>query len=285
MDIVQRTVRRAGLSQVAIEADSVTLSLRNQLLQALPKCELVEISGWVQRLREIKDRQEVEAIRRSLSVAERAFAVVKASLRGEQTERELAFALEHQIRLFGGESCSFRPIVAVGPRAALPHAVPTSARLDSGDFVLLDWGAKVGGYLSDLTRVLVTAKISPKLERIYGVVIKAQQQAIAAVRDGAVMSDVDAAARGVIAAAGFDRRFGHGLGHGFGLEIHESPRLAPLQDRKLRAGMVITIEPGIYLPGFGGVRIEDDILVTRSGHEVLSHVPKTLDECTVRWTD
>jgi Xaa-Pro aminopeptidase len=147
--------------------------------------------------------------------------------------------------------------------------------------LLLDWGAKAHLYLSDLTRILVTGKISPKLERIYGVVLKAQEQAIAAIRPGALMSDVDAAARNVITKAGYGKQFGHGLGHGFGLEIHETTRLAANQDRPLKAGMVITVEPGIYLPGWGGVRIEDDILVTRTGHEVLSSLPKTLEQCVV----
>jgi Xaa-Pro aminopeptidase len=135
--------------------------------------------------------------------------------------------------------------------------------------------------MSDLTRVLVTGRISPKLERIYGVVLKAQLSAIAAIKPGARLDEVDSAARSVIAKAGFGKNFGHGLGHGIGLEIHESPRLAAGQSACLRAGMVVTVEPGIYLPGWGGVRIEDDVLVTRSGHEVLSHVPKELDQCVV----
>jgi len=128
---------------------------------------------------------------------------------------------------------------------------------------------------------LVTGRISPKLERIYGVVLKAQERAIAAIRPGALMSDVDAAARSVIAKAGYAKQFGHGLGHGFGLEIHEAPRLAANADRPLKAGMVVTVEPGIYLPNWGGVRIEDDILVTRDGHEVLSSIAKDLPSCVV----
>ena len=135
--------------------------------------------------------------------------------------------------------------------------------------------------MSDLTRILVTGRISPKLERIYGVVLNAQQAAIEAVRPGAVMHDVDAAARNVIAEAGYGKRFGHSLGHGIGLEIHEGPRLAQNEYRPLKAGMVITIEPGIYLPGWGGVRIEDDLLVTRDGCEVLTTVPKELVDCVI----
>ncbi len=140
--------------------------------------------------------------------------------------------------------------------------------------MLVDWGADLGLYKSDLTRVLVTGKIPPKLERIYRVVLTAQEQAIAAIRPGMTCHEVDAVARGVIDKAGFGKYFGHGLGHGIGLEIHEGPRLGVNQQMRLEPGMVITIEPGIYLPGFGGVRIEDDVLVTKSGYEVLTHVPK-----------
>ncbi|MFW6169096.1 MAG: M24 family metallopeptidase, partial [Planctomycetota bacterium] len=162
-----------------------------------------------------------------------------------------------------------------------PHAVPTDEPTETDQVLLLDWGATVVGYRSDLTRILVTGRISPKLERIYGVVLEAQEQAIAAIEPGALMSDVDHAARSSITEAGYGKRFGHGLGHGFGLEIHESPRLAARSNRPLKAGMVVTVEPGIYLPNWGGVRIEDDVLVTRDGHEVLSSLPKDLASCVV----
>jgi Xaa-Pro aminopeptidase len=171
--------------------------------------------------------------------------------------------------------------MAVGPRAALPHAKPTEQRIGSDDFVLVDWGANGGLYRSDLTRVLVTGKISPKFERVYGVVLQAQLRAIAAIRPGAVAHDVDAVARNVIAKAGFGRRFRHGLGHGVGLQVHEGPRLAVNNLTVLRPGMVVTVEPGIYLPGWGGVRIEDDVLVTRTGYELLTSVSKRLEDIVV----
>jgi Xaa-Pro aminopeptidase len=208
--------------------------------------------------------------------------VIRASLRPEQTEFQVAAELEYQIRRFGGAACSFPPIVAVGPRAALPHATPGQKRIGEGDFTLIDWGARSPLYVSDLTRVLVTGKISPKLERIYGVVLKAQLAAIAAVRPGALACDVDGAARTVIEQAGYGRYFGHGTGHGIGLDIHEHPRLATSQKQPLKAGTVITIEPGIYLPGWGGVRIEDDVLITRDGHEVLTAgLGKQLEQCMI----
>jgi Xaa-Pro aminopeptidase len=183
------------------------------------------------------------------------------------------------MRRFGARGAAFPPIVAVGAQAALPHAHPGRRRISEAGFVLIDWGAATfGGYKSDLTRVLVTGKIPPKLEKIYRVVLKAQQEAIQKIRPGAKCSDIDTAARNVIEAAGFGKNFGHGLGHGIGLNIHEGPRFAPISEDELKPGMILTVEPGIYLPHFGGVRIEDDVLITKSGHEVLSSVPKRFEE-------
>jgi Xaa-Pro aminopeptidase len=160
----------------------------------------------------------------------------------------------------------------------LPHATPTQRKIGEDDFVLFDWGAARGQYRSDLTRTLATGKISPKLRRVYGVVLEAQTRAIAAIRPGVKAQEIDQAARSFITDAKMGPRFNHGLGHGLGLETHESPRLSGTNASPLRAGMVITIEPGIYLPDWGGVRIEDDVLVTRTGHEVLSSLPKQLEE-------
>ena len=220
-------------------------------------------------------------LRKAVWQAEKAFGVLRATLRPEQTEKELVDELARQLRLFGAKDCAFPSIAAVGPRAALPHAVAGSNRVGEGELLLVDWGADEGLYKSDLTRVLVMGRISPKLRRVYGVVLDAQAQAIAAVRPGVTGHDVDAVARGVIAKAGFGRYFGHGLGHGLGLEVHEAPRLAANIATVLKPGMVVTVEPGIYLPGWGGVRIEDDVLVTSHGHEVLTSVPKQLDEVVV----
>ncbi len=278
---IELAVKKARVMRLAVEADSMTLVLRDKVAGALPRVDLVGCEGLVEQFREIKDKSEVAEIRRAVWLAEKAFGVVRAGLRGDQTERELAYELERQIRLLGGAGNGFDPIVAAGPRAALPHAQPTDQEIGQEDLLLIDWGATDRLYRSDLTRVLVTGRISPKLERIYGVVLKAQRKAIAAIRPGVLMSAVDAAARDVIGKAGYGKQFGHGLGHGFGLEIHEAPRLAPEQDRPLKAGMVVTVEPGIYLPKWGGVRIEDDILVTRTGHEVLSCVTKELADCVV----
>ncbi len=279
--LVQKTINKAKTTRLGIESHSMSVGQFDQLTADLPKVTLVRTSGLAEKLREIKDRHEIAEIRQAIHLAERAFQVVRASLQGDQTERQIAFELENQIRRFGGAGNAFPPIVAVGPRAALPHAVPTDQRVAENSLLLIDWGATAKLYMSDLTRILVTGRISPKLERIYGVVLKAQEAAIAAIRPGARMNQVDAAARSVIAKAGYAKQFGHGLGHGFGLQIHEAPGLAAHQHGPLRAGMVVTVEPGIYLPRWGGVRIEDDILVTRDGHEVLSTLPKTFEQCVV----
>ncbi len=281
LDAITKLAKKAKISKLAIEADSMAVVELDALAEKLPKAKLVRTSGLIEQLREIKDKEEVGTLRKAVYAAQRAFEVIRASLHPEQTEKEVAANIEHEIRRFGGRGCSFTPIVAVGPRAALPHANPTDRQIGESDFVLIDWGADYDGYMSDLTRVLVTGKISPKLQKIYGVVLKAQRQAIARIKPGATIHEVDAAARDTIAAAGHGKHFGHGLGHGIGLEIHEAPRLAKNQDRPLKAGMVITVEPGIYLPGWGGVRIEDDVLVTRNGHEVLTSVANDLEQCVV----
>jgi Xaa-Pro aminopeptidase len=277
--LIEKVARKAKITRLGFESASMTVALHSSISQALSKTVLVTTTELVEQLRMIKDKQEIAELRIAVNFAERAFAVIRNAIRPDQTEREIAFNLEHQIRQFGSDACAFKPIVACGPRAALPHAIPTDQRVEVSGFILIDWGAlSPHGYRSDLTRVLVTGKISPKLERIYRVVLKAQRRAIAKMRPGILASEVDAAARDVIANEGFGKYFGHGLGHGVGLDIHEEPRLSKSNSQPLKPGMVITIEPGIYLPGFGGVRIEDDVLVTRDGHDVLTSVPKRWEE-------
>lgn len=278
---VAQVAKIANFKTLAVEADSMTVALYQQLDKALLKTALIASSGQVEILRQVKDKHEVARIRTAVLQAEKAFAILRASLRGGSTEKELADELEHNLRLLGARRSSFPPIVAAGPNSALPHAAPTDRMIADADFVLVDWGADEGLYKSDLTRVLVTGRISTKLERVYGVVLKAQTRAIRSIRPGVTAESVDSLARKVIDDAGFGRNFGHSLGHGIGLDIHESPRLAPKSSQVLKAGMVVTVEPGIYLPGWGGVRIEDDVLVTRGGCEVLTSVSKALEEMVV----
>ncbi len=276
---------KLAFPSIGIEADNLTVSLHEKLGSALKSTQLTSTSGLVERQREIKDASEIAAIRSAIRVAEDAYLKLRKGLQLGQTEKQVADDLEHLIRRLGGTCSAFPTIVGVGPRAALPHGRPTiDSSIGDSEFVLIDWGARgaaPAAYHSDLTRVLVTGKLSPQVQTVYGVVFAAQRAAIAAIHPGAVMKEVDAAARTLIEAAGFGKQFNHGLGHGLGLAVHELPRLAPDQTRPLAAGMVVTVEPGIYLPGTLGVRIEDDVLVTNTGCEVLTTLPKELEECIV----
>jgi Xaa-Pro aminopeptidase len=279
---IAHVVDLAGWRKLGLEATSWTLGEYEALRSALPTVELAGIHGRVESLRQIKDEEEIAALREAIRYAERAFMMLRAGLRSSDSEKDAADALEGYVRRCGATGTSFPPIVAVGVRSALPHARPTPETLIGQDhFVLVDWGATGRPYKSDLTRVLVTGKVTPKFEAIYRTVLNAQERGIAAIRPGAKARDVDAEARSVIEEAGFGRFFDHGLGHGLGMDIHEDPRIRRESDVLLEPGMVFTIEPGIYLPGWGGIRIEDDILVTPDGHEVLSHAPKSLESVRI----
>lgn len=277
---VNKVVGSLKCTTLGFESTSVSHQLFSQLDSEL-KCELVPTAGWVESLRAVKDKSEIASIRRSIQVNERAFQVIRSQMTNDQTELQIAHNLEHQMRAFGATKCAFDPLVGVGPRAALPHGKPSHRRVGESPFILIDWGAEVDRYMSDLTRVLVTGKITAKLKKIYDIVLKAQLSAIRKIRPGVSTKEVDAAARSVIDKAGYGKYFGHGLGHGFGLEIHETPIMSPSRNHVLQKNMVVTVEPGIYIPGWGGVRIEDDVLVTDDGHDVLSKLPKQLDECVV----
>jgi Xaa-Pro aminopeptidase len=274
-------IKKLGIHRLAFESANLSVADFEALKDGLPAVEFVGVKDRVEALRMIKDDGEIDAIREAIHVAERAFAMLRAGLRLEESEKDTADALEGYLRRCGASSASFPPIVAVGVRAALPHARPDpGVIIGAADFVLVDWGATARGYRSDLTRVLVTGKVTPKFEHVYRTVLEAQQRGIAAIRPGVLARDVDAEARSVIEEAGFGGFFNHGLGHGIGLEIHETPRMSRSAQMPLQPGMVITVEPGIYLLDWGGIRIEDDVLVTPDGAVVLTHVPRALE--TVR---
>ncbi len=266
------------LREVCVESQSITLAQWEKLTGQVENVQFGSCSGVIETLRERKDASEIEAIERAVSIAERSFVSVRAMLTGDMSEKTVADQLEFSIRKLGGTGSAFKSIVGVGARAALPHGRPSAKRMDEDAFVLIDWGAKESLYLSDITRVIVTGKPTSKLHKIYQTVLSAQEAAIRAIRPGILMSEVDAIARRIIEKAGFGKRFTHSLGHSFGLQIHESIRLANGQDRPLETDMVVTVEPGIYIPGVAGVRIEDDVLVTKSGNRVLTSLPKQWDE-------
>ncbi len=277
IDAAAKHAHSLSVNELAVESLTTTLAQFERLQELLKSMTIRSTKGVVERLRERKDPSEVAAIERAVSMAQRAFVATISMMTSQSTEKELANSIDTNIRNLGGAGSAFKSIVGVGPRAALPHGRPSHMTVGESGFVLVDWGAKEDLYLSDLTRVVITGKVNSKFEKVYQTVLAAQEAAIRAIRPGILMSEVDAIARKVIEQAGFGKRFTHGLGHSFGLQIHETIRLAKGQDRPLETDMVVTAEPGIYLPGVCGVRIEDDVLVTKGGNRVLTSLPKDWD--------
>uniref|UniRef100_A0A7C4QT10 Aminopeptidase P family protein n=1 Tax=Schlesneria paludicola TaxID=360056 RepID=A0A7C4QT10_9PLAN len=276
-EFLSQVFNEQGLRRVGFEAEYTSVAQFTALSEKAGHVQLTAQRGLVESLRQIKDPDEIAAIRRAIAMAERGLRSAWARVLPDMTERATAHELEHEMRRFGALRAAFEPILGVGPQSALPHYRAGVHQLRESPFVLIDWGAvEPSGYHSDLTRVLALSKIPPKLEKLHRVVMNARNAALAVMRPGAAGQAVDAAARKVIEDAGFGKYFGHGLGHGIGLEIHEGPRLSPTSQELLQPGMVVTVEPGIYLPGFGGVRLEDDVLITSDGCEVLSTYPLEL---------
>jgi Xaa-Pro aminopeptidase len=240
------------------------------------RIELVGVDGLVEGLRAVKGPEEVAAIRAASVLADEAFAELVAGGLVGHNERELAIKLEFEMRRRGAARPSFDPIIAGGPHGALPHARPRDVEIRRGEFVVIDWGAQLDGYCSDCTRTLATGALSAEATEVYQLVLDTQLAAAEEVKAGAAARDVDGIARAAIQAAGHGEHFGHGLGHGVGLEVHEAPRLAQRSDAVLETGNVLTVEPGVYLPGEFGVRIEDLVVVTDEGCEILTSVSKEL---------
>jgi Xaa-Pro aminopeptidase len=238
--------------------------------------ELVPAGGAIETLRAVKDADELEAIRAAARLADDALTEVLGRGLVGRTEREVALDLEFTMRRMGAQAASFPPIVAAGEHGALPHATPREVTIPAGTLVVVDWGAQLDGYASDCTRTYATGDIDPRDGQVYELVLQAQEAALAAVRPGPTGREVDAVARSIIDAAGHAEHFGHGLGHGVGLDVHEGPRLSKQGETALTAGMVVTVEPGVYVPGAVGVRIEDLVIVTDDGAEVVSSLPKEL---------
>lgn len=231
---------------------------------------LTGVAGWVEELRAVKSLAEIEAIRRAAGVAGRAFTELLADVREGVTERALAARLDRRLIELGAERAAFETIVAFGERSALPHARPSERALARGEIVLFDFGAVVDGYACDMTRTVAFGEPPPELRRVYRIVQGAQQAALEGIREGLTGKEADALAREPIEAAGYGARFGHSLGHGIGLEVHENPRLARTSEHVLAAGMVVTVEPGIYIENLGGVRIEDNAVIGPEAAEILT---------------
>jgi Xaa-Pro aminopeptidase len=240
------------------------------------RVELVPAGGEVEKLRAIKDAGEVERIRAAAALVDEIYGTLRQQGLVGRTEREVALTIELELRRIGAGGLSFPSIVASGARGALPHAEPTDEPIPRGTLVTLDIGARLDGYCSDCTRTWATGELPDDLADAYALVQRAQAEALAAVRPGPSGREVDAVARSIIEDAGHGDHFGHGLGHGVGMEIHEAPRLARSAEEALVAGHVVTVEPGVYIPGRGGVRIEDLVVVTEHGHSVISTTTKDL---------
>jgi len=269
LEPVVQAAERLGVGRLGFESEGVTFGTYQDLRAAAKGMELVPVGGEVERLRWVKDVNELAALDRAQGATDDAFVAIVARLRDGVTERELAFELEAEMRRAGAERSAFDTIVAFGADAAEPHHEPTDRALARGDVVKMDFGALVDGYHADMTRTVAFGEPPGELRDVHDLVRKAQQAGIDAVHAGATGAEVDAAARSVIEDAGHGEHFTHGLGHGVGLEIHEGPRLRRGSDDALPAGAVVTVEPGVYLPGVGGVRIEDMVEVTNDGCRVL----------------
>ena len=272
--VLAREVLAAGINKLAVEGAHVTLDQAKQWREQMPAMALVETTGVVEELRKVKDPTEVEKLRRAASFGDEGLSALLGRLKEGMTETDLAAELEDTMRRAGSDGLSFPTIVAFGESAAEPHHHPGERRLKRGDLIKLDFGATFDGYHSDMTRTIAFGTPDPEMAKIYEIVREAQQAGVDAVASGKNAGAVDDAARSIVEKAGHS--FGHGTGHGCGLEVHEAPTVRRGSDDMLSDGMAITVEPGIYLPGLGGVRIEDLVIVTNGGCDVLTRSPKEL---------
>jgi Xaa-Pro aminopeptidase len=263
--------------RVGFEDQHMSVRTYKRLKELAPEgVELVAAGGVVEDLRAVKEPEELERMRQAAALADEMYEYIQSRGLVGRTEREVAIDVEREMRARGAEDPSFPSIVAGGPHGALPHAEPRDVAIEPNTLVVVDMGCRVDGYCSDCTRTFATGELSDEMGSVYEVVLAAQEASLGAVRAGAECGAVDAVARDRISEAGHADHFGHGLGHGVGLEIHEAPRLAKNADGSLVTGNAVTVEPGVYIPGAFGVRIEDLVVVTDDGAEILSHFPKKL---------
>ncbi|HWO77603.1 MAG TPA: Xaa-Pro peptidase family protein [Bacillus sp. (in: firmicutes)] len=272
---VGELVKKYGIQKLGFEEQHVTFS-EYKHLQASVQCELVPVSNAVENLRLIKSDAEIKILKDAADIADAAFKYIIDVIKPGKTELEISNELEFFMRKCGATASSFDIIVASGSRSALPHGVASEKVIEKGDFVTLDYGALYKGYVSDLTRTVAVGEPSSELKEIYDIVLEAQLKAMDGIKAGITGKQADAIARDYISEKGYGEYFGHSLGHGIGLEVHEGPSLSFRSETVLKPGMVVTVEPGIYLPGKGGVRIEDDTIITENGNETLTHSTKDL---------
>nr|WP_319487304.1 M24 family metallopeptidase [uncultured Caproiciproducens sp.] len=272
--IVNQIVKEEKIDAIGFESDDLSYDRFTLLQEKLP-VSLKPID--MNQIRAVKDQVEIETIQKACAIADKAYAFILDFVKVGMREDEVANELVYFMKQNGAAKESFDTIVASGVRGSMPHAKASAKKIESGDFVTLDFGAKVDQYCSDMTRTFAVGKIvNEELVKIYQTVLEAQQKGIDAVRAGARFCDADGAARTVINDAGYGAYFGHNLGHSLGINDHEDPRLSPTEQKRMEPGMVVTVEPGIYVPNLGGVRIEDDVLVTENGPQILTRAPKQL---------
>ena len=264
-------IKKLSPGNIGIESRHLIVDYFRKFTEQLENIEVIPVESMAEPLREIKEEEEIEKIRKAVSNVEQALADVIPRIRPGLTEKEVAWWIEAAIREGGAEAVSFDPIVASGPNGAKAHHEPSDRRLEEGEPIIIDIGSRLDGYCSDMTRTLVLGGPSDKVREVYSIVRKAQLAAIETIREGMTTAEADAVARTIIEKAGYGKHFIHSLGHGVGLAVHESPYLRTTNPATLKEGMVVTVEPGIYLEGWGGVRLEDMIVIRKDGAEVLNH--------------
>jgi Xaa-Pro aminopeptidase len=275
-DLVGQVLKEHGLTSARYEDDYVTVKGYETLVQKLPGVALTSLNRAPEALRMVKDEDELALMEKACALSSQAFDYICGVIKPGMTEQQLKLELEYRMLSLGADSVAFSTIVASGPNGSLPHAVPGSRRVEKGDMVTLDFGARVNGYCADMTRTVAVGEPSAKMKEIYAIVLEAQMTCQDALAPGKVCKDIDALARDIIGAAGYGEHFGHGLGHGVGIDIHEEPRLSRVGVELLTPGHVVTVEPGIYLPGIGGVRVENTCVITQSGARSLVDAPRDL---------
>ncbi|HEY0827200.1 MAG TPA: Xaa-Pro peptidase family protein [Bacilli bacterium] len=274
LESVKATLQELKIARLGFEQSDVSFALYSMIAQELEGIILVPVSDVVEELRMIKSVEELQIMQEAADLADRTFTHILSFLRPGIPERDIALEIEFFMRKAGAASSSFETIVASGERSALPHGIASDRLLGSNEFVKLDFGAYYKGYCSDITRTIMLGKPSSKHKEIYDVVLEAQLNALEKIQPGMTGQQADALTRDIIISYGYGDHFGHGTGHGLGMEIHEAPRLTRTSDTVLKPGMTVTVEPGVYIPDFGGVRIEDDIVITETGLRILTQSTK-----------
>ena len=264
--------------KLGIDSEHLSVAKQKALQKKVPGALLTESESLLADLGWVKDSTEIKNIKKACEIADKAFARILQLVKPGVSERELAAELEYQMLMLGSEKPAFESIVASGYRSAMPHGLASAKKVKKGDFITFDFGATVNGYVSDMTRTVVLGKASSRQKKIYNIVLRAQKAGVKKIRAGIAAKQVDKACRDIIVKAGYGKKFGHGTGHGIGYYVHVGPELSPKSKDMLSVNQVVTVEPGIYISGWGGVRIEDDVVVTRNGGKVLNKTLKNLLE-------